>query len=43
MMVMQLRKHIATEKYGNNGKDWYFWFDDGNKTSYKYTLLTTWT
>ena len=35
------RRNTATEKYDNIGKDWYFRFDDGDKTIYKYTLLVT--
>ena len=31
------------EKYDNNGKGWYFWFDDDNNMSYKYILSITWT
>ena len=30
------------EKYDNNGKGWYFWFDDNNM-SYEYILSITWT
>ena len=26
------------KKYDNNGKDWYFRFDDDNKMSYDYIL-----
>ena len=29
------------KKYVNNGKGWYFRFDDDNKMSYKYVLSTT--
>ena len=31
------------EKYDNNGKGWYFRFDDNNYMSYKYILSITWT
>ena len=31
----------ATEKCDNNGKGWYFHFDDDNKMSYKHILLIT--
>ena len=34
-------RHTTTKKYDNNGKGGYFWFDDGNNTSYKYTLSIT--
>ena len=36
-------RHKTTEKYDNNGKGWYFQFDDDNKMSYKYILSITWT
>ena len=28
-------RHTATEKYDNNGKDWYFRLYDADKMSYK--------
>ena len=31
------------KKYDNNGKGWYFRFDDDNNMSYKYILSITWT
>ena len=34
-------RHTATEQYDNNGKDWYFRFDDDNEMNYKYSLSTT--
>ena len=32
------------ENYGNNGKGWYFQFDDDNEMSYKYifSITKTW-
>ena len=36
-------RHITTEKYDNNGKGWYFPFDDDNNMSCKYILSITWT
>ena len=35
--------HTTTEKYDNNGKDWYLRFDYDNNMSYKYILSITWT
>ena len=29
------------EKYDNDGKDWYFRFDDDDKMNYKYILSIT--
>ena len=34
-------RHTTTEKYENNGKGWYFPFDDDNKMSYNYILSIT--
>ena len=31
-------RHTTTGKYDNNGKGWYFRFDDDNKMIYKYIL-----
>ena len=36
-------RHTTAEKYDNNGKGWYFRFDDDNNMSYKYILSITWT
>ena len=36
-------RHTTTEKYDNNGKVWYFRFDDDSNMSYKYILSITWT
>ena len=35
-------RHTTTEKYDNNGKCWYFRFDDDNKMSYEYIDKLTW-
>ena len=38
-MMVQLRQTKSAEKYGNNGKYCYFWFDDDdNKIKYSYVL-----
>ena len=34
-------RHTTAEKYDNNGKGWYFQFDDDNKMSYEYILSMT--
>ena len=36
-------RHIATEKYENNGTGGYFRFDDDNNMSYRYILSITYT
>ena len=36
-------RHTTTKKYDNNGKGWYFRFDDDNNMSYEYILSITWT
>ena len=41
--VTNISRHTTTEKYDNNGKGWYFRFDDDNDMSYKYILSITWT
>ena len=39
--MKQLTEYDATTISDNNGKDWYFWFDDDNKMRYKYILSIT--
>ena len=34
---------MTTEEYDNNGKGWYFRFNDDNNMSYKWILSITWT
>ena len=36
--MVQLRQTHSHGKYDNNGKVWYFRFDDDDKINYKYTL-----
>ena len=36
-------RHTTTEKYDNNGKGWYFRFDDDYNMSYRYILSITYT
>ena len=33
----------TTEKYENNGKGWYFRYDDDNNMSFRYILSITYT
>ena len=42
-MMKQTSQTHDHEKYDNNGKGWYFRFDDDNNMSYKYILSMTWT
>ena len=36
-------RYATTERHKNNGKGWYFWFEDDNRMSYKYILSINWT
>ena len=37
-MLVQSPQAHNHGKYDNNGKGYYFWFDDGNVMSHKYIL-----
>ena len=37
-MMVQPPQAQSHGKYDNNGKDWFFPFDDGNEMNYKYIL-----
>ena len=36
-------RHTTTEKYENNGKGWYFRYDDDNNMGFRYILSITYT